>query len=414
MPPGSRQQKFVQRLATAFLALLLVDQVSSTANSVTLPAPVSQTPRNKAATPQSELLGDATSYKQRRYSKPSSAEAEAPLLPATFQLEGIYGRVRKGNPTRGSSVKVPYRHRSSAGGLYEGSQEDTYGRIRYGHGGPYQDPQPEPQPARGSGTYEDGVYAGEMYAPYRRGVAYDRDHYSHKAQGAQVTPGKNMFSPPTYVRSSYVPALVPEDDERRDEGDYASTTHGAKPHANEFNGGGLRHYSYGNTAGRYPSAQPAYNYRTPLSSARPIHGAYSAFGDYSHSAVQDSSRELVPYYNSAGYYNRFDVGSYRPMGGYAQGTREQADPSGYENSLMGDAGGAYAGVHAVETSYPRRYKPQPKTSWQPFSNAERSSDAARPSVGGYLVGLDYVVRSPGSHGFGASRPSKTSTGHYWR
>ncbi|CAN7994122.1 unnamed protein product, partial [Ixodes hexagonus] len=411
-------QELAQRLATVLLALILVDSVSSAASSVTLPAPVSQAPNNQAATPQSELLGDETSYKQRRYSKPTSAEAETPLFPATFQLEGIYGRVRKGNPGRGSGAKVHYRHRGSTGGLYEGSPDDsTYGRIRYGHGGPYQDPQPEPQPVRAPSRYEDGVYAGEMYDPYSRGVSYDREHYTHKSPGARVSPIKSsIYSPATYVRSSYVPDLAPEGEGRREEGGYGgSSTRGAKPSANAYSGSGLGHYSYGNSAGRYPAAQPAYdNYRTPLSSDRPVHGAYSAFGDYGHGAVQDSSRELVPYYGPGGYYTRLDVGDYKPVGGYAYRNREHADPSGYENSLMDGTGGAYAGVPATETSYPRRYKPEPKTSWQPFSSPERSSDTAGPSVGGYLVGLDYVVRSPGSHGFGASRPSKASTGHYWR
>ncbi|KAH9361203.1 hypothetical protein HPB48_001561 [Haemaphysalis longicornis] len=396
-----------QILATAVAVLFVVSQAAPDGSK---PQEGADKGTSKGTSGSTDLVGEGSNYKQRRVSKSSSGEVDSPLEP--YQNQGAYERpeyVKGYAKLRGATYgKISYsrddslRHeRGNDGGVLH--ERVNYGKVKYG-GDDATDRENDNSPA-GPSVYDSNAYASAGYLP----PIYHREDYTRGSRQRGAHHHKNRQRGMSYMPVEYAREVYPYDEgDQQVEGQagYSSRLHSNKigGTSSVFDGGS---YNYADTA-RYASAGGGdYEFAQNKALLQPgssIQGSLSIFGGYGQGNGNLRYRDFVPYYGSDGYYSRHDNGGYGPQG-YGSGDREvQPRPYDDYSNALNEAG--FDGAFVEPT---QRYKPPSG------KKAHKHHGTNRSGLGAYIVGVEYVGRTPLLVQTQASRNTASSKDEpYWK
>ncbi|KAL1418073.1 hypothetical protein MTO96_005831 [Rhipicephalus appendiculatus] len=371
-PAGRSCEAKCRLLATALVALFLANQAVGDGSK---PKEIADKAGAKEST-DGDLIGESTGYKHRRINKASSLEVDTPLEPVGYQHQETYER-----PGRDDSYRQERGYDSPS--LHE---RVNYGKVKYSHGSDDAAGDKESDDSRpGTAAYDGNTYNNDGYLTpiynredYVRG-SHHRGSYRHKSR-----PRGMSYIPVEYTREVY--PYEQGDQQAGGQVGYSSRLHNNKigSSSSVFDGGS---YNYADTD-RYQAVGGDYDFGSNKPLLQPgssIQGGLSIFGGYGQGNGNLRYRDFVPYYGSDGYYSRHDNGAYG-LQSYGSGAREaQAKPyEEYSNALNeGGFDEAYAGQ---SQRYGAKYSSGKKTHKQSGSN--------RSGLGAYIVGVEYIGRTP--------------------
>ncbi|XP_037559064.1 uncharacterized protein LOC119436319 [Dermacentor silvarum] len=378
-------------LATAVAALFLANQAVA---DVAKPKEIT----DKAGAKDSnggDLIGASTGYKHRRITKASSLEVDTPMEPVGYQHQGTYERP--------GYVKGYAKLRDATYGKISYSRDDSYrqeqdyespslhervnyGKVKYSHGGDEAAGYRESDDSRPGTAVDDGnTYSNDGYLTpiYNRGdyvrVSHPRGTYRHKSR-----PHGMSYMPVEYNREVY--PYEQGDQQAGGQVGYSSRLHNNKigGSSSVFDGGS---YNYAD-ANRYQGVGGDYDFGSNKPHLQPgssIQGGLSIFGGYGQGNGNLRYRDFVPYYGSDGYYSRHDNGGYG-LQSYGSSVRE-GQPKPYEEYSNALNEGGYDEAYAGQS---RRYG----TKVSSGKKTHKQNGSNRSGLGAYIVGVEYIGRTP--------------------
>ncbi|XP_075734511.1 uncharacterized protein LOC119176993 [Rhipicephalus microplus] len=378
-------------LATALVALFLANQGVAEG---TKPKKLADKAGANEST-DGDLVGESTRYKHSRINKQSSLEVDTPLEPIGYQHQETYERPeypKSYAKLRGATYgKISYSrddsYRQERG--YESPslhERVSYGKVKYSHASDDAAGYKESDDSRpGTASYDGNMYNNDGYLT----PIYNREDYVRGSQHGGTYRHKSRPRGMTYIPVEYTREVYPYEQGDQQAGgqvDYSSRLQNNKigSSSSVFDGGS---YNYADTD-RYQAMGGDYDFGTNKPLLQPgssIQGGLSIFGGYGQGNGNLRYRDFVPYYGSDGYYSRHDNGAYG-LQSYGSDNRDaQAKPyEEYSNALNeGGFNEAYAGQT-------RRYSAK-------FSSGKKThkqSGRNRGGLGAYIVGVEYIGRTP--------------------
>ncbi|KAK8757353.1 hypothetical protein V5799_005016 [Amblyomma americanum] len=405
---SSQSKVRCELVAIAVVALLLASRAVADGAEVK-----ANTDKAEAKEPAGgDLIGAGSGFKHRRINKASSVEVDTPLDTEGFQHQGAYerpGYVKGYAKLRGATYgKISYSRddslRPERG--YDSPERVNYGKVKYSHGGDdaagYRD---SDDSRAGAAVYDSNAYSNDGYLTpiYNHGdyvrASRHRGSYRHKSR-----PRGMSYTPVDYGREVYPY-------EQGDQQTGGQVSYSSRPHGNKISGstsvfdGGSYNYP---DADRYPPVGGDYDFGTQKPLLQPgssIQGSLSIFGGYGQGNGNLRYRDFVPYYGSDGYYSRHDSAAYG-LQNYGSTVRE-AQPKPYEDysNNLSDSGldGAYAGP---SQRYGAKFPSGKKTHKHHGNN--------RSGLGAYIVGVEYIGRTPLLVQTQPSRSADAKAEQYWQ